>query len=118
MNKSYERKETNMYGTIGHLRIKPGMEGQFGQLLQGQSRAFETGQVAGFVASYAYRMDADPNNYSIAAVFESREAYWANARSPEQDARYRQWLPLLDGEPDWHDGEIDVIYAHQESPQR
>ena len=56
-------------------------------------------------------MDADPNEYYIAAVFESREAYWANARSPEQDTRYRQWLPLLDGEPEWHDGEINVFYA-------
>ncbi len=103
-----------MYGTIGRLRIKPGMESQFRQLLQGQAHAFETGQVAGFVASYAYRMDADPNDYYIAAVFESREAYWTNAQSPEQDARYRHWLTLLDGEPDWHDGEIDVIYALKE----
>ena len=102
-----------MYGTIGHLRIKPGMEGQFRQLLQEQARAFETGLVSGFVASYAYRMDADPNDYYVAAVFEGREAYWANAQSPEQDARYRQWLPLLEGEPEWHDGEIVVVFALQ-----
>jgi hypothetical protein len=59
-----------MYGTIGRLRIKPGMEDQFRQLLQGQAYPFETGQVAGFVASYAYRMDADSNDFYIAAVFE------------------------------------------------
>ena len=100
-----------MYGTIGRLRIKAGMEGQFKQILQGQAPAFETGQVSGFVASYTYRMDADPNDYYLAAVFESREAYWANAQNPEQDARYRQWLPLLDGEPEWHDGEIEVVFA-------
>ena len=104
-----------MYGTIGHLRIKPGMEDQFRQLLQGQAHAFESGQLAGFVASYAYHMDADPNNFYIAVVFENREAYWANAQSPEQDVRYRQWLPLLKGEPEWHDGQIDVIYAPQGS---
>ena len=103
-----------MYGTIGHLHINPGMESQFRQLLQSQAREFETGQVAGFIPSYAYRMDADPNDFFIAAVFESREAYWTNAQSPEQDALYRQWLPLLDGEPEWHDGEIDVIYALKE----
>jgi quinol monooxygenase YgiN len=102
-----------MYGTIGRLRIKPGMEGQFRQLLEGQAPAFESGRVAGFVASYAYRMDADPNDYYLAVVFSSKEAYWANAQSSEQDARYRQWLPLLEGEPQWHDGEIDVIYALQ-----
>ncbi len=100
-----------MYGTIGRLHIKPGMEGQFGQLLQEQAHAFETGQVAGFVASYAYCMDADPNDYYVAVVFENRKAYWANAQSPEQEARYGQWLPLLEGEPEWHDGEINVIYV-------
>ncbi len=51
-------------------------------------------------------MDTDANDYSIAVVFESREAYLANAESAEQHARYQQWLPLLDGEPEWHDGEI------------
>jgi quinol monooxygenase YgiN len=111
INETQERKETNMYGTIGRLRIKSGMESQFRQLLQGQARAFESGQVPGFVASYGYRMDADPNDYYLAAVFESREAYWTNAQSPEQDARYRQWLPLLEGEPEWHDGEIVTGYA-------
>jgi hypothetical protein len=57
------------------------MEGQFKQILQGQAPAFETGQVSGFVASYAYRMDADPKDYYLAVVFENRETYWALARS-------------------------------------
>jgi heme-degrading monooxygenase HmoA len=107
-----------MYGTIGHLRIKPGMEGQFRQLLQEQAPAFETGQVAGFVASHTYRTDADPNDYYIAVVFESREAYLVNAESPEQDARYCRWLPLLDGEPEWYDDEIVGGYALQRPGQR
>jgi hypothetical protein len=85
---------------------------------RGKRIPFETEQVAGFVTSYTYRMDADPNDFFIAAVFESREAYWANAQRPEQDARYRKWLPLLEGEPEWHDGEIDVMYAQQQPAQR
>lgn len=107
-----------MYGTIARLRIKSGMEDQFRQLLQEQAHPFETGQVPGFVASYVYCMDAEPNDFFVAAVFESREAYWANAQRPEQDARYRQWLPLLEGEPEWHDGEIDVMYALRRPAQR
>jgi quinol monooxygenase YgiN len=118
MNEFHERKETNMYGTIGRCRIKPGMEGQFRQLIEGQAPAFEAGQVPGFVASYSYRMDADPNEYYLAVVFDSKEAYWANAQSPEQDARYRQWLPLLEGEPDWHDGEIVTVFALQKPTER
>jgi heme-degrading monooxygenase HmoA len=78
-----------MYGTIGRFRIKPGMEAQFRQLIEAQAPPFETGQISGFVASYAYRMDADANDYYIGAVFESREAYLANAESSEQSNRYR-----------------------------
>ena len=100
-----------MYGTIGRLHIKPGMESQFRQLLKDQAHAFESGQIAGFVASYGYHMDADPNDYYLAVVFASKEAYWANAQNAEQDARYRQWLPWLEGEPEWHDGEIVTGYA-------
>ena len=107
-----------MYGTIGRFRIKPGMEGQFRQLIEGQAPAFEVGQVPEFIASYSYRMDADPNEYYLAVVFASKEAYLANAQSPEQDARYRQWLPLLAGEPEWHDGEIVGGYVLQKSGQR
>ncbi len=107
-----------MYGTIARLRVNPGMAGQFRQLLQEQAPQFETGRVAGFVASYVYRTDADPNDFFLAVVFENREAYWANAQSPEQDARYRQWLPLLEGEPEWHDGEVAIMYAGQRPAQR
>jgi heme-degrading monooxygenase HmoA len=111
MNESQERKETNMYGTVARYRIKPGMENQLRQILEEQARVFEAGQVRGFVASYAYRIDADPNDYYLAVVFESREAYWALAQSPKQDARYRQLLAVLESAPEWHDGEI--VYALQ-----
>ena len=107
-----------MYGTIGRLRIKAGMESQFRQLIEAQAPAFEAGHIPGFVVSYSYRMDADPNDYYIAVVFTSKEAYVANGQSPEQDARYRQWLPLLAGEPEWHDGEIVGGYALKEPGQR
>ena len=113
MNEFYERVEKNMYGKVARIRVKTGMESQFRQIIKEQMHPFEAGQVPGFVASYSYRTDADPNEYYLAVVFENREAYWANAQSPEQDARYRQWLPLLEREPEWHDGEIDVIYALQ-----
>ena len=96
-----------MYGTVARFHIKPGMEGQ----LVEQYRTFEAAKVPGVVASYLYRMDSDVNGYYVSVVFASREAYWANAQSPEQDARFRQLLPLLATEPEWHDGEI--VYALQ-----
>lgn len=91
-----------MYGTVARMRVKPGGESGLLQELRG----FEGLNVPGFVNSYLYRTDADPNEYYMAVLFESKDAYWANARSPEQDARYRKMAAFMDGEPEWHDGEI------------
>jgi quinol monooxygenase YgiN len=91
-----------MYGTIAQMRAKTGMEEQLIEHL----RSFEAAQVPGFVTAYCYRMDANAKEYYIAVVFASKKAYRQNAQSPEQDARYRQMLSLLESEPVWHDGEI------------
>ena len=94
-----------MYGTVAHMRAKPGTEAQ----LQEEMRAYEQAHVPGSRAVYIYRMDADPNDYYIAVVFDSREAYLANAKSPEQNTRYERLMRLMEVEPEWHDGEI--VYA-------
>ncbi len=94
-----------MYGTVARMRLKPGMDARYAEL----EREFEARQVPGFVAQVTYRMDADPNELYLAVVFESKEAYFANANDPEQDAMYRKFRELLEDDPEWHDGEI--IYA-------
>jgi quinol monooxygenase YgiN len=91
-----------MYGTIARLRAKPGAHEQLMDVgTQGPVR-----QVPGYVAQYVYRSDADPNEYWLAVVFKSKEAYLANAASPAQDASYRCLRALLTDVPEWHDGEI------------
>jgi heme-degrading monooxygenase HmoA len=95
-----------MYGTVAHLRVKPGMEAQFEQV----AREIGVGRAPGQIAVYAYRMDRDSREYYLAAVFESREAYHANAASPEQHARFMQLMQVLEAEPEWNDGEI--VYSN------
>ena len=51
-------------------------------------------------------MDSDPTHLILAVLFESKEAYEANASSPEQDERFHKMMALLAGEPQWNDGEI------------
>jgi hypothetical protein len=63
-------------------------------------------KIPGLVAEFTFCTDEDPNVYYEAIVFESREAYRALAESPEQDARYRRLLELLEAAPEWHDGEV------------
>lgn len=97
-----------MYGTIARMRIKEGMQDQARELMD----QFSAAHVPGDHAVYVYRMDANPLEYMIVAVFEDKESYWANANSPDQDTRYRQLREILSADPEWNDGEI--IY-HDES---
>ncbi|MFN8513710.1 MAG: antibiotic biosynthesis monooxygenase [Chloroflexia bacterium] len=91
-----------MYGTVARVRIKAGAE----QAILALSASFRQSPIPGQVAQYVYRMDADPQECYLAIIFESKEAYWANAQSPEQQARFEQLMALLEAEPEWHDGEI------------
>ena len=91
-----------MYGTVARLRVKPGMEAKFVEV----GRALEAQRIPGNVATYIYRMDANPHEYYLAVVFTDKAAYQANAASPEQHARFMELMAVLEGEPEWHDGEI------------
>lgn len=94
-----------MYGTIARIRLKPGME----QAILKAAAAHELG-VPGYIGEYIFRLDSGNNEYMLVALFADKQAYFANANSPEQDARYRELLTFMDGEPEWHDGEI--IHSH------
>lgn len=72
-----------MYGTVARLRLKPGAEARFLEI----GRAIEAAHIPGHVATYVYRMDADPNELYLTVIFTSKEAYQANANSPVA-ARY------------------------------
>jgi quinol monooxygenase YgiN len=97
---SLRRRE--VYGTVARMRIKPGALDK----LQEMANAEEMKATPGYVSTTVYQMDADPNEIYMAVVFESKEAYFKNAESPEQNTRYEEMVALLDGSPEWHDGEI------------
>lgn len=90
-----------MYGTIARLRIEPGAVESVREWARMEGQPPD-----GFVASYAFQMDGDPNEVWAVAVFRDRESYHANADSPEMDASYRKLRAFLTEDPEWHDGEI------------
>ena len=91
-----------MYGTVARMKANPGS----GQLVAEMGRQLENDPPPGMAAVVVYQMDADPDVYMMAVMFESKDAYVANAESPQQHARYEQYRALLAEEPEWHDGEI------------
>jgi quinol monooxygenase YgiN len=91
-----------MYGTVARMKIKPGAEERIWEF----AREAETVAVPGFVFQHVYRMDGDPTEFFLVVAFANKEAYVANANSPDQADRYRHYRELLAAEPEWHDGEI------------
>ena len=93
-----------MYGTIARVKIDPA------ELEDLKALGQRMGVAPGQVARYVFQMDADPSEFYLIAVFESREAYWSNAQSPDQNQRYQEMRALMLTDPEWHDGEIvDVV---------
>jgi len=91
-----------MYGTVARFRVKSGMEKEIEAIV----RDYENTPPPGYIGEYIYRLDSDPQTYIMAVMFESKEAYFANADSPEQDAEYRKFRDLLESDPEWMDGKI------------
>jgi quinol monooxygenase YgiN len=95
-----------MYGTIARLKVRAGTQEQLKQTLA----AMETRNVPGFVASYLYRTDEDPNVLMLAVLFTDRDAYTRNADSPDQDRQFQAMRGFLASDPEWYDGEIIWSY--------
>ena len=96
------------YGTVVRVRVKPGCAEDVRRLFHNHGAAPSS------VAITVIRSDEDPDVLWVAGVHRSREAYRANAETPEQKARFAELSRyLVEGEaPQWHDGEVLWFDAH------
>lgn len=95
-----------MFGTISRWRLRADVTDE---QLNDALAMMRDDRPASSVAIIVYRSVSDSREIWVAGAFESCEAYAANAATPEQNARFTRIRALLDGEPEWHDG--DVLYA-------
>jgi heme-degrading monooxygenase HmoA len=93
-----------MYGTVAHLHVQPGMEAAFEEWARAEVGEYAT--IPGLVAVHLYRTDSDDHHWVMAVRFTDRAAYTANAARLEQHTVYLQMRRCLDRDPEWHDGEI------------
>jgi quinol monooxygenase YgiN len=91
-----------MYGTIAKLKVKPGQM----QALKSHMTSVSSRQAPGFLAANVYQMDADPNVLYLTVMFENKETYVTNAKSPGADADFKRMMQFLVADPEWHDGEV------------
>jgi heme-degrading monooxygenase HmoA len=92
-----------MYGTIARMKARAGSRAAIEAEME---RQVAEESAPGHLGTFVYRSDRDPDEYLVSVVFESREAYRANAGSPEQAARYGRLRALLAADREWHDGEV------------
>ncbi|RLT38634.1 MAG: hypothetical protein DWI58_14830 [Chloroflexi bacterium] len=90
-----------MFGTVGRLKGLPGAE----PALMAWNQALTSG-INGMIHSVVYRSTDEPDVFWLTVVFESEEAYRANAESPEQHRRWSQMRSALAAEIEWHDGQV------------
>ena len=95
-----------MYGTIARIKPKQGMDQAVIQSIEEWQRDRRP-NVKGAVGGYLYRLDK--GGLMMAVVFESKEAYVANASDPAQDRWYQKFRALLAGDPEWNDGEVTAF---------
>ena len=93
-----------MYGTIARLRVKAGQEQAL--TAYGRQRSAQIDNTPGYVATYIYQMDNNPRELYLVVMFESKDAYFANANSAEQNQQFMKMMQYLESEPEWHDGEV------------
>ena len=89
-----------MWGTLAKMRMRPDVPHEY---LMAQARALNTARMPGWLFTTFFRSDTDPLDYWMVAMFESREAYRANAESSAQNAVYEMMLACLEGPPQWND---------------
>ncbi len=98
-----------MYGTIARMRLVPGSE----PTLKAHLEAMQAHRVSGHISTTLHRSDDDPRELWMFVVFESVEAYRANAESETQGLRYQRLRSILEADPEWHDGEVIAQYRSE-----
>ena len=91
-----------MFGTVFRARPKPGGLEKIMKL--NEEEATRRGAIKGWIRTYI--LEESSGDIWGTVIFESEEAYRANASDPEQDKWYGRMRELLEGDPEWHDGVI------------
>jgi quinol monooxygenase YgiN len=94
-----------MYGTLARMKIKKENLDKVREMMDPSAQR----KVEGFRASYVVVPDQRDDEIWLLAVFEDEASYKKNAASPEQDKEFRAYRALLEDDPEWIDGQIEVF---------
>jgi hypothetical protein len=96
-----------MFGTIGHVRIRPENEARFVDLHQEWRKEIRPKIPGAFLELIGKPRDR-PDEMIFVALAQDEATYRQLAAMPEQDAWYRRFVALGEGEPTWEDVELEI----------
>jgi len=97
-----------MFGTIGHARLKSGSDGAMEALNDDWFRTIRP-KIAGRVVQLVGRVKDRPDETVFVALMQDEATYRNLAADPDQDAWFRRFMELVDGDVTWEDVEIDLM---------
>lgn len=96
-----------MYGTLARMKVKEENLDKLRAFMDPSAQR----QVEGYRASYVVIPDQRDDEVWLLAVFEDEASYKRNAASPDQHKEYMEYRALLEEEPEWIDGRIEMVGA-------
>jgi antibiotic biosynthesis monooxygenase (ABM) superfamily enzyme len=92
-----------MYGTIARVKVKKDSVAALIALGKEWDER-ERVRAKGYIGSEILWQDAGEGRACLITRFATKDDYWKNARSPEQDAFYQKMRACLEEDPEWIDG--------------
>jgi len=96
-----------MFGTIGHARLTPGSEAKMTTLMDDWNRTIRP-TIPGRVVQLTGTVKDRPGETVFIALIQDEATYRALANDPDQDAWYRRFMDVVDGDVTWEDVEMEL----------
>jgi hypothetical protein len=97
-----------MFGTISHVKVKPGTEAARKALDEEWNKTMRPG-IPGSVLFFRGSPDGKPDTEVSIFLCQDRKTYFALADDPAQDAFFKRVMEHYEGEPTWEDIEVEVV---------
>jgi hypothetical protein len=89
-----------MYGTLGRMKVKPGNKDAVVAFVSDPAGA----KMAGYRGTYLLLAD-EGDEAIVAVMYEDKDSYFAMVHDPRTDENFGKLMGLLEGDPEWTDGE-------------
>jgi hypothetical protein len=97
-----------MFGTIGHAHLKPGGRAALDDLMADWNSQIRP-KVPGAFVNLVGNVAGKPDDIVFVALAQDEDTYRNLAALPEQDAWFRRFIEIVDGDVRWEDVELTSI---------